>query len=128
MYVILYKCCTNQFHNVFSLCTQSVIYLLFTIALELLPDQKLNLKMVEGWWRSFQLFHRGFSDGSLDPLLRSSDSYASDENEDIDVQAERYRVLSGSAHRSLIYLRNLRKVIIILIIILYYIFFSSFSF
>lgn len=127
MYVIFYKCCTNQIHNVFSLCTQSVIYLLFTIALELLPAQKLNFKMVEGWWRSFQLFHRGFSDGSLDPLLRSSHSYASDENEDIDVQAERYRVVSGSAHSSIIYLRNLRKVIII-IIFLYYIFFSSVSF
>lgn len=126
MYVMLYKCCTNQIHNVFSLCTQSVIFLLFTIALELLPAPKLNLKMVEGWWRRFRLFHRGFSDGSLDPLLRSSDSYASDENEDIDVQAERYRVLSGSAHSSIIYLRNLRKVIII--IFLYYISFSSFSF
>ncbi|KAJ8624155.1 hypothetical protein MRB53_032685 [Persea americana] len=92
------------------LAGESVIFLLFTIALELLPAPKLNLKMVEGWWRRFRLFHRGFSDGSLDPLLRSSDSYASDENEDIDVQAERYRVLSGSAHSSIIYLRNLRKV------------------
>lgn len=91
---------------------QSVIYLLFTIALELLPPQKLNLKMFEGWWSCFQLFRRGFSDGSLDPLLRSSsDGFASDENEDIDVQAERYRVVSGSAHSSIIYLRNLRKVI-----------------
>lgn len=47
----------------------------------------------------------------LEPLLKpSSKTVALDLDEDIDVKIERHRVLSGSIHNAIIYLRNLQKV------------------
>lgn len=51
------------------------------------------------------------SNNVLEPLLgSSSDIMALDLDEDIDVKAERDRVVSGAADKAIIYLRNLRKV------------------
>lgn len=44
------------------------------------------------------------------PLLEPSKTEILFIDEDIDVRAERERVLSGSADNAIIYLRNLRKV------------------
>lgn len=48
---------------------------------------------------------------SLEPLLKSTMGDNSSLEEDIDVRAERDRVLSGGVDSAVIYLRNLRKVI-----------------
>lgn len=49
---------------------------------------------------------------SLEPLLKSTLGDNPSLEEDIDVQAERDRVLSGGVDSAVIYLRNLRKVLI----------------
>lgn len=52
------------------------------------------------------------SNGNLsEPLLKSSKVVSIDHGEDIDVQMERKRVLSGSLNNAILYLRNLRKVL-----------------
>lgn len=51
------------------------------------------------------------SSSSLEPLLKSTLGDNSDLEEDIDVQTERNRVLSGGVGSAVIYLRNLRKVL-----------------
>ncbi|CAK9155596.1 unnamed protein product [Ilex paraguariensis] len=56
-------------------------------------------------------FCRPTSSSFLEPLLGPSpENVAVDLDEDIDVQTERNRVLSGSTDNAIIYLRNLRKV------------------
>jgi len=48
----------------------------------------------------------------MEPLLEPSTKYvALDLDDDVDVQEERNRVLSGSADNAIIYLCNLRKVL-----------------
>ncbi|XP_077241690.1 ATP-binding cassette A1 isoform X2 [Tasmannia lanceolata] len=89
---------------------ECIVYFLFTIGLELVPPQKLNLVTIKEWWGSFRMFHRGSSDNFLEPLLKSFSETSSFDVEDMDVRAERQRVDSGSADRAIIYLRNLRKV------------------
>ncbi|OVA04022.1 ABC transporter-like [Macleaya cordata] len=90
---------------------ESVIFFLLTIGLELVPSHKLTSVTIKDWWRSFRLFQFSTSNSYNEPLLNSSsETLACDIENDIDVQAERDRVLSGSVDNAIIYLRNLRKV------------------
>ncbi|KAH9648600.1 ABC transporter A family member 1 [Citrus sinensis] len=90
---------------------ESICYFLLTLGLELLPSHKWTLMTIKEWWKGTR--HRLCNTPSsyLEPLLQSSsESDTLDLNEDIDVQVERNRVLSGSVDNAIIYLRNLRKV------------------
>lgn len=87
--------------------SQAIGYFILTLGLELLPTCKLTPVRLTNWWRGKKF--QGDSSVS-EPLLRSSfetDVYL---DEDIDVQTERHRVLSGSTDNNIIFLRNLRKV------------------
>ncbi|PIA53512.1 hypothetical protein AQUCO_00900239v1, partial [Aquilegia coerulea] len=93
------------------LAVESIIYFLVTIGIEHVPSHKLNFNTIKEWFRSFGHHEHTTSKSFSEPLLRtSSGTVAVDVDNDTDVQAERYRVLSGSADKSIIYLRNLRKV------------------
>ncbi|KAH9679350.1 ABC transporter A family member 1 [Citrus sinensis] len=90
---------------------ESICYFLLTLGLELLPSHKWTLMTIKEWWKGTR--HRLCNTPSsyLEPLLQSSsESDTLDLNEDVDVQVERNRVLSGSVDNAIIYLRNLRKV------------------
>ncbi|XP_010279593.1 PREDICTED: ABC transporter A family member 1 [Nelumbo nucifera] len=91
---------------------ESIVYFIFTIGLELLPPHKLTSYTMKKWWKTFRNHPDGSSQSLLEPFLKSSSSQVSafDVDEDVDVQAERHRVLSGSAENAIIYLQNLRKV------------------
>jgi len=65
--------------------------------------------MVKKWWEKINIFRH--DSPYLEPLLEpSSETVVMDFDEDVDVNTERNRVLSGSLDNSIIYLRNLRKV------------------
>lgn len=90
-----------------------MIYFLLTLGFELLPPQKVSsfakecCKSIERLWRPTPQCHS-------EPLLRSSSENVNldfDLHEDIDVQSEKNRVLSGSVDKAILYLRNLRKVL-----------------
>ncbi|XP_022766657.1 ABC transporter A family member 1 isoform X5 [Durio zibethinus] len=85
---------------------EAICYFLLTLGLELLPTCKLTPVRLIKWRRkNFQ------GDASvLEPFLKSSSETAVHLDEDIDVRAERQRVLSGSIDNTIIFLRNLRKV------------------
>lgn len=90
---------------------QAIVCFLITLGLEFLPQQKRNLSRIHEWWKSLGKSRRANSFGFSEPLLRSSSgNVASEPDEDIDVKAERDRVLSGSTDNAVIHLRNLRKV------------------
>ncbi|KAI3949646.1 hypothetical protein MKW92_026942 [Papaver armeniacum] len=90
---------------------ESIVFFLLTIGLEVVPSHKLASITMRDWWRRFKQFRSNPSNSSYEPLLNSSsDTPAHDNERDIDVQAERDRVLSGSVDKAIIYLRNLRKV------------------
>lgn len=90
---------------------QAIGYFLLTLGFEFLPQQKRNLYRVREWWKSLGKSRHAPFFGSSEPLLRpSSGDAASEFDEDVDVKAERDRVLSGSTDNAVIYLRNLRKV------------------
>lgn len=97
-----------------SLCylgVESIGYFLLTLGLEVLCPQKLSLATVKECWKSLKNLWHDSSSIYLKPLIESpSDTVALDFNEDIDVQTERNRVLSGSTDNAIICLRNLRKV------------------
>ncbi|XP_043815842.1 ABC transporter A family member 1 isoform X2 [Manihot esculenta] len=89
---------------------ESIIYFLLTIGLELLPSHKLTPVTIKQCWRNFTNFWHG-SSGFSEPLLKfPSETVAVDFDEDIDVQTERNKVLSGSVDNAILYLRNLQKV------------------
>ncbi|WJZ94126.1 hypothetical protein VitviT2T_013011 [Vitis vinifera] len=89
---------------------ESIGFFLLTLGLELLPPRKFSLFTILEPWRAIKNSWHGTS-SYLEPLLESTSETASiDLDEDIDVQTERNRVLSGSADNAIIYLRNLRKV------------------
>lgn len=93
------------------LAAEAIVYFLITLGLEFLPQQKRNLSKIHEWWKSLGKSRRANSFGFSEPLLRpSSGDVASELDEDIDVKAERDRVLSGSTDNAVIHLRNLRKV------------------
>lgn len=84
-----------------------------TIGLELLPSHKLTPVTIKQCWRNFTNFWHG-SSGFSEPLLKfPSETVAVDFDEDIDVQTERNKVLSGSVDNAILYLRNLQKVFFI---------------
>ncbi|GAB4843869.1 Phospholipid-transporting ATPase abca1 [Ancistrocladus abbreviatus] len=93
------------------LAVESIVYFLFTLGLEFVNPLKLTHVRISHCWRSIgNIFHKGTSN-ILEPLLGSSpDAVALDIDEDMDVKAERNRVLSGAADNAILYLRNLRKV------------------
>ena len=67
--------------------------------------------MIDHCWRRIKCFCLGNTSDVSEPLLgSSSDAVSIDLVEDVDVKAERDRVLSGAADRAIIYLRNLCKV------------------
>ncbi|KAF9597369.1 hypothetical protein IFM89_017715 [Coptis chinensis] len=97
--------------SIFYLAVESIIYFLITIGIELVPSYKLTSLTIKEWFSNFGQHQQILPESYSEPLLRSaSGSLAADEDNDIDVQAERHRVLSGSADNAIIYLRNLRKV------------------
>lgn len=103
----------NQFTHIFFLLWQGIIYFLLTLGLEFFPPHKLNVFALKDFLRRFRRTSQTFPDAYSEPFLRSStESAAIDLDEDIDVQTERKKVLSGSIDRAIIYLRNLRKVLV----------------
>lgn len=93
----------------FSFVSQSFIYFLLTLGLEIYPSLKLTPFKIKKWWGKINIFPHNTT--YLEPLLESSpETFVTDLNEDVDVKAERNRVLSGSIDNAIIYLRNLRKV------------------
>lgn len=93
----------------FSFVSQSFIYFLLTLGLEIYPSLKLTPFKIKKWWGKINIFPHNTT--YLEPLLESSpETFVTDLNEDVDVKTERNRVLSGSIDNAIIYLRNLRKV------------------
>lgn len=65
------------------------------------------------WWSRTKIYCNDTSQGTLEPLLGSyNDSSVSITNEDVDVVAERDKVLSGGTDNAIIHLRNLHKVFV----------------
>uniref|UniRef100_A0A1D1XQT2 ABC transporter A family member 1 n=1 Tax=Anthurium amnicola TaxID=1678845 RepID=A0A1D1XQT2_9ARAE len=89
---------------------ESVVYFLLTIGLEFTPSCGLNSAKIKEWWQNFQRNYHSISQTLREPLVDLSQSRIFIAGEDVDVQAERERVLSGFADNAIIYLRNLRKV------------------
>nr|GEW36328.1 ABC transporter A family member 1 isoform X1 [Tanacetum cinerariifolium] len=93
------------------LAAEGIIYFLLTLGLEVFPPHKFSSFDITEFLKSLRRSSRPVSDAYAEPLLSSSTkSDAIDLDEDIDVQTERNRVLSGSIDKAIIYLRNLRKV------------------
>ncbi|KAK4412941.1 ABC transporter A family member 1 [Sesamum alatum] len=89
---------------------EGIIYFVLTLVLEVLLQHKMNFATASDLWMSIRKKVYAPSSGSLEPLLESSSEENCDFEEDIDVKAERNRVLSGGVRNAIIYLRNLRKV------------------
>ncbi|XP_010554823.1 PREDICTED: ABC transporter A family member 1 [Tarenaya hassleriana] len=91
---------------------ESIFYFLVTLGLELLPVQKIMSISISDWWQNSKVLkHSAGGSGHLEPLLKDSpDGVLLDIEDDVDVQNERARVLSGSTDNAICYLRNLRKV------------------
>lgn len=93
------------------LAAEGIIYFLLTLGLEVFPPHKFSSFGITELLRRLRRSSPPVSDAYAEPLLSSSTkSDAIDLDEDIDVQTERNRVLSGSIDKAIIYLRNLRKV------------------
>ncbi|XP_010554822.1 PREDICTED: ABC transporter A family member 1-like [Tarenaya hassleriana] len=92
---------------------ESIFYFLVTLGLELLPVQKIMSISISDWWQNSKVLkHSAGGSGHLEPLLKDSpDGVLLDIEDDVDVQNERARVLSGSTDNAICYLRNLRKVL-----------------
>ncbi|GAV57854.1 ABC_tran domain-containing protein/ABC2_membrane_3 domain-containing protein [Cephalotus follicularis] len=88
--------------SIFYLFIECISYFLLTLGLEFLPSSKLTPVSIKQWWQNIRMEHS-------EPLLQYSPE-AVEFDEDIDVQRERNRMLSGSIDNAIIYLRNLRKV------------------
>uniref|UniRef100_A0A1J3IH85 ABC transporter A family member 1 n=1 Tax=Noccaea caerulescens TaxID=107243 RepID=A0A1J3IH85_NOCCA len=90
---------------------ESIFYFLVTLGLELLPVQKMMSFSVGDWWQNFKAFKQGVGSSSTEPLLKdSTGAISSDMEDDIDVQEEKDRVISGLTDNTIFYLQNLRKV------------------
>ncbi|XP_068659362.1 ABC transporter A family member 1 isoform X2 [Aristolochia californica] len=93
------------------LAVESLLYFVFTIGLELMPAHCLRPISIRGRWPSFKPSYGDIPKETLEPLLNQPTvDIGFDVDEDIDVRAERHRVLSGSTDNALLYLHNLRKV------------------
>lgn len=98
--------------QLFPLPVQAIIFFLLTLGLELLPPHNINLATVYEWWMRIRKVYYANTTSLSEPLLESSAGGTAIEiDEDIDVQRERNRVLSGPTDSAIIYLRNLRKVL-----------------
>ncbi|KAI3471608.1 hypothetical protein Pfo_028258 [Paulownia fortunei] len=84
-----------------------MIYFVLTIGVEVLLPHKINFATAFNFWMRISERFYAPSSSSLEPLLKTDNC---DLEEDIDVQTERNRVLSGGVGSAIIYLRNLRKV------------------
>lgn len=92
------------------LALESIFYFLLTLGLELLPVQKVMSFSIGEWWQHFKVF-KGAGSSSTEPLLKdSTGAISADMEDDIDVQEERNRVISGLTDNAIFYLQNLRKV------------------
>ncbi|KAE9465926.1 hypothetical protein C3L33_02162, partial [Rhododendron williamsianum] len=93
------------------LAAEGIVYYLITLGLELVPPNKVSVLAIEKFWKSIKTLYPRTSSSYKEPLLESSSKYVDlDLDDDVDVRAERSRVLSGSIDNAIIYLRNLRKV------------------
>ncbi|KAJ0262481.1 ABC transporter A family member 1 [Hirschfeldia incana] len=93
------------------LALESIFYFLLTLGLELLPVQKIMSFSIGEWWQNLKVFKQGAGSSSTEPLLKdSTGTISADMEDDIDVQEERNRVLSGLTDNTIFYLQNLRKV------------------
>lgn len=92
---------------------QSIAFFLITIGIESFPAHKWNVYTTKEWWSSTKTYYNETSQGPLEPLLGSyNDSSVSIIDEDVDVVAERDKVLSGATDNAIIHLRNLHKVLV----------------
>ncbi|KFK37012.1 hypothetical protein AALP_AA4G200700 [Arabis alpina] len=96
--------------SIFYLGLESIFYFLVTLGLELLPVQKVMSFSIGEWWQNFKNFKQGAGSSSTEPLLKDSTGAITDMEDDIDVQEERDRVISGLTDNTIFYLQNLRKV------------------
>ncbi|GFP92211.1 ABC transporter a family member 1 [Phtheirospermum japonicum] len=90
------------------LVAEGMVYFVLTLALEFVLPHKINLASNFLSWISKKNYAP--SGSSSEPLLRTSSGDNGDLDEDVDVQAERGRVLSGGVGSAIVYLNNLRKV------------------
>ncbi|MFS7977586.1 putative ABC-type sulfate transporter [Helianthus anomalus] len=90
------------------LAAEGIIYFLITLGLEYFPLHKLSSFDMRDFLERLRRTSPTVSDSYSEPLLTKN--AVIDLEEDIDVQTERNRVLSGSIDKAIIYLRNLRKV------------------
>jgi len=83
-----------------------------TLGLELMPVQKVMSFSIGEWWQNLKAFKQGAGSSSTEPLLKdSTGAISTDMEDDIDVQEERDRVISGLSDNTMLYLQNLRKVL-----------------
>lgn len=93
------------------LAAEGIVYYLITLGLEVVPPNKVSVLAIGEFWKSIKMLYPRTSSSYKEPLLESSSKYVDlDLDDDVDVRAERSRVLSGSIDNAIIYLRNLRKV------------------
>ncbi|KAK6149139.1 hypothetical protein DH2020_016664 [Rehmannia glutinosa] len=92
------------------LAAEGMIYFVLTLGLEFLLPHKISFAMAANFWMRKSKKNYAPSSSSLDPLLKTSLGDNGDLEEDIDVHAERNRVLSGGVGSAIVYLHNLRKV------------------
>jgi ATP-binding cassette subfamily A (ABC1) protein 3 len=91
---------------------ESIFYFLVTLGLELMPVQKVMSFSIGEWWQNLKAFKQGAGSSSTEPLLKdSTGAISTDMEDDIDVQEERDRVISGLSDNTMLYLQNLRKVL-----------------
>ncbi|XP_042053846.1 ABC transporter A family member 1-like isoform X2 [Salvia splendens] len=91
------------------LAAEGIVYFVMTLCLEVLLPLKINFGTASNLWMRIRRSLTPRS-SSLEPLLASTMGESSSLEEDIDVRAERDRVLSSGVDSAVIYLRNLRKV------------------
>lgn len=91
---------------------KGIIYFVIALGLEVLLPYKINFAIASNLWMRIRRSFSTPSSCSLEPLLKSTLGDNPSLEEDIDVRAERDRVLSGGVDSAVIYLRNLRKVLI----------------
>uniref|UniRef100_A0A7N0VBS3 ABC transporter domain-containing protein n=1 Tax=Kalanchoe fedtschenkoi TaxID=63787 RepID=A0A7N0VBS3_KALFE len=87
---------------------ESIAYFVLALVFELFQPSKFTPSLLKEWLMDRTNAWRGNPCGLLEPLAASE--VVPFEHEDIDVQMERNRVLTGSTSDALICLRNLRKV------------------
>lgn len=111
LYKLVIYISIRTFQNKFFYLMQGIIYFALTLGLEVLLPHRIKFLTASNLWMSLKEKLYAPSSSSLEPLLKSLPGDNGDLEEDIDVQTERNRVLSGGAGSAIVYLRNLRKVL-----------------